>query len=113
LVLERRNGSPNLTARTYLNGRVLTKNTGESAPNAARKIATEWFLDKLAEERAGIIPPLPAKKSKGVLFETAYESFIAYADREKEVSSLQGATTDTSFRFSSRISTASRSRKST
>src|SRR6202166_1284793 len=46
LRIERRNGSPNLYAAAYLDGKNVAKCTGEDTPNAARKVALDWYLEQ-------------------------------------------------------------------
>jgi hypothetical protein len=84
LKFERKNGSPVIYARAYLNGPVRRKSTGETTENAAKKVGSDWFRKELAKAHAGDVPALPVKGKVGVLFETAYESFIARADRIEE-----------------------------
>jgi integrase len=80
--IERRNGSPRFYARVYLDGKWRVTNTGEETPAAAKRVAEKWYLDLLIAQRAGDLPTLPGGPAP-VLFEKAYESFIAHADRTR------------------------------
>jgi integrase len=53
LRIERRNGSPNLFARTYLQGKSVSKSTGEQTIGAATTVATNWYLALLDRIRKG------------------------------------------------------------
>jgi hypothetical protein len=61
LRLERRNGGSGIHARTYMQGKLVLKSTGETTLHAATKIATDWYLDlrdrtRRGEHRHGFLP---------------------------------------------------------
>lgn len=82
LRLERRNGSPKIYARTYLQGRLIGKCTGEETPAAAAKVATEWYLDKLDRVRL-------KENIHGRTFAECAEAFLKHADEVREVTEGQ------------------------
>ena len=53
LRLERRNGASIISARTFLQGKLVQKSTGERTLHAATKIATDWYLDQRDRTRRG------------------------------------------------------------
>ena len=53
LRLERRNGGRTIYARTFQQGKLVTKSTGETTIGAATKVATDWYLDLLQRVRFG------------------------------------------------------------
>ena len=53
LRLERRNGGTGIYARTYMQGKLVLKSTGETTLHAATKIATDWYLDLRDRTRRG------------------------------------------------------------
>jgi hypothetical protein len=82
--IERRNGSPRLYARVFINGKWRIKNTGEVSVGAAVREAEKFYLDLLIAQRAGNLPKLPGGPAP-VPFSTAYESFI----KRREASGYQ------------------------
>ena len=47
LRLERRNAGKYIYARAYLQGKLVTKSTGEETLGAASKVAQDWYLEQL------------------------------------------------------------------
>jgi hypothetical protein len=82
LRIERRNGSPNLYAAAYLQGKNVIKSTGEDTPNAARKAAFRWYGEQLDRIRKG-------EHLHGRLFADSVEAFLKHADEVGEVSEGQ------------------------
>jgi hypothetical protein len=82
LRLERRNGAPVISARTFLQGKLIRKSTGETTLRAATKVATDWFLDLRDRMRKG-------EHLHGRTFADVAEAFIAHADQVREVSAGQ------------------------
>jgi integrase len=82
LRLERRNGAPKIYASTYLQGKNIVKTTGEITLSAATKIATDWYLELRDRIRKG-------EHLHGRSFEEMATSFIAHANRLREVSEGQ------------------------
>jgi hypothetical protein len=82
LRLERRNGSPKISARTYLQGRLVQKSTGEITIGAATKVATNWYLGLLDRIRKG-------ENLHGDTFAELAEKFLTHADLVREVSEGQ------------------------
>jgi integrase len=80
--IERRNGSPRLYVRAFIDGKSRIRCTGEETLGAAVRKAQEIYLDWMIAKRAGSLPTLPGGPAP-VAFETAYESFIAHADRTR------------------------------
>jgi hypothetical protein len=87
--LERRNGSPRIYARTHLHGRRWLYNTGTTNLRDAEREALQWYMTLLARGALsdGSLEPLDARTE--VLFADAVQSFLAHADRVKEVTDLQ------------------------
>src|ERR1700733_6817815 len=77
LRIERRNGSPILSASAYLQGKNVTKSTGEDTPNAARKVALKWYLEQLDRIRRG-------EHLHGRLFADSVDAFLKHADEVGE-----------------------------
>lgn len=82
LRLERRNGATVISARTFLQGKLLRKSTGESNPKLAAKIATAWYLELLDKIRKG-------GELHGKTFADMADSFLLHADQVREVSEGQ------------------------
>ncbi len=82
LRLERRNGGVTISARTYLQGKLLRKSTGESTLAAASKVATNWYLELLERIRKG-------EELHGKTFAEMAEAFLDHADLVREVSEGQ------------------------
>src|SRR5262245_53897251 len=82
LRLERRNGTPKIFARTFLQGKLIIKSTGENALPAATRIATDWYLELRDRIRKG-------EHLHGRSFEQMAEAFIQHADLLREVSEGQ------------------------
>lgn len=79
LRLERRNGAAVISARTFIQGKLIRRSTGESNVHTATKIATDWYLDLRARERHG-------EDIHGHTFAEMAAAFIAHADQIREVS---------------------------
>ncbi len=82
LRLERRNGGATISARTYLQGKLVRKSTGEATLAAATKVATSWYLELLDRIRKG-------EELHGKTFEEMAEAFLEHADSVREVSEGQ------------------------
>src|SRR5882672_9713223 len=82
LRLERRNGASIISARTYLQGKLVLKSTGETTLHAATKIATDWYLDLRDRTRRG-------EHLHGRAFAASAEAFLEHADLLREVSEGQ------------------------
>lgn len=82
LRLERRNGASVISARTFIQGKLIRKSTGESNVHAATKIATDWYLDLRTRERHG-------EDLHGKSFAEVTEAFLVHADLIREVSEGQ------------------------
>lgn len=82
LRLERRNGASVISARTFIQGKLIRKSTGESNVHAATKIATDWYLDLRTRERHG-------EDLHGKSFAEVAEAFLVHADLIREVSEGQ------------------------
>jgi hypothetical protein len=82
LRLERRNGASVISARTFIQGKLVRKSTGESNEHKATKIATDWYLDLRGRERHG-------EDIHGRTFAEMAEAFIEHADQVREVSDGQ------------------------
>jgi integrase len=78
LRLERRNGAAIISARTFLQGKLVQKSTGERTVHAASKIATDWYLDLRDRTRRG-------EHLHGRAFAASAEAFIQHADQLREV----------------------------
>jgi hypothetical protein len=78
LRLERRNGAAIISARTFLQGKLVQKSTGERTVHAATKIATDWYLDLRDRTRRG-------EHLHGRAFAASAEAFIQHADQLREV----------------------------
>lgn len=74
LRIEKRNGSPILSARAYLQGRLVRKSTGETSKAAAIKVATDWYLEQLDRVRKG-----ENIHGHRTLFSEAYRAFLKHA----------------------------------
>src|SRR3970040_2102522 len=79
LRLERRNGASVISARTFLQGKLVRKSTGENTLHAATKIATDWYLDLRDRVRKG-------EELHGKSFADMAQAFIEHADQVREVS---------------------------
>ena len=82
LRLERRNGASIISARTFLQGKLIQKSTGERTLHAATKIATDWYLDLRDRTRRG-------EHLHGRTFAGSAEAFLEHADLLREVSEGQ------------------------
>src|SRR5712691_5990893 len=82
LRLERRNGAAIISARTFLQGKLVQKTTGERTLHAATKIATDWYLDLRDRTRRG-------EHLHGRAFAASAEAFLEHADQVREVSEGQ------------------------
>jgi hypothetical protein len=82
LRLERRNGASVISARTFLQGKLVQKSTGERTLHAATKIATDWYLDLRDRTRRG-------EHLHGRAFAASAEAFLEHADQVREVSEGQ------------------------
>jgi integrase len=82
LRLERRNGAAVISARTFLQGKLIRKSTGESTLRDATKVATDWYLELHDRARKG-------EHLHGRSFDNVAEAFIAHADEVREVSEGQ------------------------
>lgn len=82
LRLERRNGAAIISARTFLQGKLVQKTTGERTVHGATKIATDWYLDLRDRARKG-------EDLHGKTFAELAEAFIEHADQVREVSEGQ------------------------
>jgi hypothetical protein len=82
LRLERRNGASVISARTFLQGKLVRKSTGERTLSAATKIATDWYLDLRDRARRG-------EHLHGRSFAASAEAFLDHADQMREVSQGQ------------------------
>jgi len=82
LRLERRNQSPMIYARAYLQGKDRVFRTVETSVHAAREVATTWYLD--LRHRVGQNERLDAP-----LFSEVADEFITEAERRKRVSEGQ------------------------
>jgi hypothetical protein len=78
--IERRNGSPRLYVRAFIDGKSRIRCTGEETLGAAVRKAQEHYLDWMIAKRAGNLPKLPGGP-KPVPFAQAVDSFLAHADR--------------------------------
>src|ERR1700693_654459 len=77
LRLERRNGASVISARTFLQGKLVQKSTGERTLHAATKIATDWYLD------------LRDRTRRGEHLHCRAEAFLEHAGQVREVSEGQ------------------------
>jgi len=82
LRLERRNGSPKISARTYIQGKNVVRSTGEITLQAATRVATDWYLDLRDRVRKG-------EHLHGRSFGEIAEAFITHANLIREVSEGQ------------------------
>src|ERR1700675_1372827 len=82
LRLERRNGAAIISARTFLQGKLVQKTTGERTLHAATKIATDWYLDLRDRTRRG-------EHLHGRAFAASAEAFLEHAGQVREVSEGQ------------------------
>lgn len=82
LRLERRNGSQTISARTFLQGKLIQKTTGERTLSAATKVATDWYLDLRDKLRKG-------EHLHGHGFGDMAEKFLTHAELMREVSEGQ------------------------
>ncbi len=78
LRLERRNGAAIISARTFLQGKLVQKTTGERTLHAATKIATDWYLDLRDRTRRG-------EHLHGRAFAASAEAFLQHANQVREV----------------------------
>jgi hypothetical protein len=78
LRLERRNGASIISARTFIQGKLVRKSTGENTVHAATKVATDWFLSLRDRERHG-------EDIHGRTFAELAELFLQHADEVREV----------------------------
>jgi hypothetical protein len=82
LRLERRNGASIISARTFLQGKLVQKSTGERTLHAATKIATDWYLDLRDRTRRG-------EHLHGRAFAVSAEAFLEHTGQVREVSEGQ------------------------
>src|SRR6266536_3062958 len=82
LRLERRNGASVISARTFLQGKLVQKSTGERTLHAATKIATDWYLDLRDRTRRG-------EHLHGRAFAASAEAFLQHANQVREVGEVQ------------------------
>lgn len=82
LRLERRNGAAIISARTFVQGKLVQKSTGERTVHAATKVATDWYLDLRDRMRKG-------EHLHGRSFANVAEAFTTHADQVREVSEGQ------------------------
>lgn len=82
LRLERRNGGPKIYARTFIQGKNVTKSTGEHTVPAATRVATDWYLELRDRVRKG-------EHLHGRSFAQVADAFIQHADLLREVSEGQ------------------------
>ena len=82
LRLERRDGGTLITARTFIQGKLVRKTTGERTLAAATKVATGWYLDLLGRDRKG-------EHFHGHCFGEVAEKFLTHAEQMREVSEGQ------------------------
>ena len=82
LRLERRNGAAIISARTFLQGKLVQKSTGERTLHAATKTATDWYLDLRDRTRRG-------EHLHGRAFSASAEAFLEHAGQVREVSEGQ------------------------
>lgn len=82
LRLERRNGGATIFARTFLQGKLITKSTGELSVPSASKVATGWYLALKDRERKG-------EQLHGRSFTDLAEAFVTHAEQVREVSEGQ------------------------
>ena len=82
LRLERRNGASVISARTFLQGKLVRKSTGENTLHSATKIATYWYLDLRDRTRRG-------EHLHGRAFSASAEAFLEHAEQLREVSEGQ------------------------
>lgn len=82
LRLERRNGGSVISARTFLQGKLVRKSTGERTLAAATRIATDWYLELKDRARKG-------EHLHGYSFAAMAEKFLTHADLMREVSEGQ------------------------
>ena len=82
LRLERRNGASVISARTFLQGKLVQKSTGERTLHAATKIATDWYLDLRDRTRRG-------EHLHGRAFAVSAEAFLEHTGQVREVSEGQ------------------------
>src|SRR6266852_6682950 len=78
LRLERRNGAAIISARTFLQGKLVQKSTAERTVHAATKIATDWYLDLRDRARRG-------EHLHGRAFAASAEALLQHADQVREV----------------------------
>jgi hypothetical protein len=62
--IERRNGSPRLYARVFIDGKCRVKSTGAETIGAAMRQAEKFYLDLLIARRAGYLPTLPVVRHR-------------------------------------------------
>lgn len=82
LRLERRNGSPKIFARTFLQGKSIGRTTGEQTLGAATKVATDWYLELRDRVRKG-------EHLHGRSFAHVADAFIEHTNLVREVSEGQ------------------------
>jgi integrase len=82
LRLERRNQSPMVYARTYLQGKSLVTRTCETTIGAATEVAKDWYVDLLQRVKNG-------EQLHGRPFNELAQRFLAHAERHRRVSAGQ------------------------
>lgn len=82
LRLERRNGGSIISARTFLQGKLVRRSTGERTLPRATKIATDWYLELRDKVRKG-------EHLHGHSFAEVADAFIVHANQIREVSEGQ------------------------
>ena len=80
LRIERRTRSPFLYARTFIQGRLVSKSTGERDTGRAIKVATDWYLEQLDRVRRG-----ENIHGHRTLFSEAVRAFLRHAKSAKKV----------------------------
>lgn len=82
LRLELRNSNPNYYARTFMQGKLTGKSTGERTLGAAKRVASEWYRGLLARTASG-------ESLHGRTFDSLVEPFFRHHEQTQEVSPLQ------------------------
>ncbi len=76
--LERINGSPYISARVFIQGKLVRKSTRVTTLAAATDVARKWYQGLLAQDHGG-------KRIHGRLFLDAAEAFLTYANEAESV----------------------------
>src|SRR5262245_15487291 len=80
--LERLSPPKNISARTFIQGKLIRKTTRESTLGAATAVARKWYETLLAKQQLG-------ESVHGPTFAEIAKKFLAHADREAVVSDGQ------------------------